>query len=487
MRSASRASRARAVSSVSRCRCAWRRASGARRSRPADPGAARGPGGERLAGIADARRGAAVHEARTSRGAERLLALGPALRRAAARFADARERRARAPRADSSALGARQRAASCCCRWNTAPATLRAASGREQSACTSPRAGRTWCARCARARRRRRIRTRSTAPSFEGRRILLAEDAPENRIIVLAHLRKAGCSIEVAVDGEQAVETHRLGQFDLVLMDVHMPRVDGCEATRRIRARSAKPGVADRRSSRSPRTPTRAEGRMRGGGLRRHLGSRSHAATADSRAAAVPAPSGDVARARAGGERRRCGAQIPPDVADLAEEYLGNRRADAEALQASRRTRRFRRVPAPRPQHEGLGSRLRLPPGHASSARGSSGRRSQGRRRDRALAGALSEYAERMRSADPLLLSRTSAGSLDSCGAARRGRDSRAAHRLDQLAQRSQLAAQITQWVSIVRSVIVQSPTSTRASCGAREYATRAFRPERRAGAARGP
>src|SRR6185295_8875727 len=60
------------------------------------------------------------------------------------------------------------------------------------------------------------------APSFAGREILLAEDAPENRVIVQAHLRATGCAVDIAVDGIQVVEKWRHGNFDLVLMDVHM-------------------------------------------------------------------------------------------------------------------------------------------------------------------------------------------------------------------------------------------------------------------------
>jgi CheY-like chemotaxis protein len=68
-------------------------------------------------------------------------------------------------------------------------------------------------------------------------RVLVAEDLATNRLVVEGCLRKLGCEVMVVEDGKQALAAVESGDaFDLVLMDMAMPVMDGAEATRRIRA-----------------------------------------------------------------------------------------------------------------------------------------------------------------------------------------------------------------------------------------------------------
>jgi len=74
--------------------------------------------------------------------------------------------------------------------------------------------------------------------------VLLAEDNEINQQVALGMLRKLGCTVTVASNGQEVVEQFQQGSFDVVLMDCQMPVMDGFAATRAIRALEADSGAA---------------------------------------------------------------------------------------------------------------------------------------------------------------------------------------------------------------------------------------------------
>ncbi|MCI4656201.1 response regulator, partial [Cryobacterium zhongshanensis] len=77
--------------------------------------------------------------------------------------------------------------------------------------------------------------TPARADAVSGLRILLAEDNLVNQKVAQLMLAKGGHRVDTVSNGLEAVHAAQLGDFDVVLMDVHMPIVDGLEATRLIR------------------------------------------------------------------------------------------------------------------------------------------------------------------------------------------------------------------------------------------------------------
>jgi len=67
-------------------------------------------------------------------------------------------------------------------------------------------------------------------------KILLVEDNEMNRDMLSRRLQRKGFEVVMAVDGRQGVEMARGGGYDLILMDMSLPDIDGWEATRQLRA-----------------------------------------------------------------------------------------------------------------------------------------------------------------------------------------------------------------------------------------------------------
>ena len=70
----------------------------------------------------------------------------------------------------------------------------------------------------------------------------MVEDNEDNQNLAQELLRRMGCAVEIVPDGHQALDKLAHADFDLVLMDCHMPRMNGYDATREIRRREADNG-----------------------------------------------------------------------------------------------------------------------------------------------------------------------------------------------------------------------------------------------------
>jgi len=79
--------------------------------------------------------------------------------------------------------------------------------------------------------------------ALAGCRVLLAEDHPVNQRVVALILEPLGVDLIIVGDGKEAIEAEAAGRYDLILMDLHMPNVDGLTATQTIRAAEAERGA----------------------------------------------------------------------------------------------------------------------------------------------------------------------------------------------------------------------------------------------------
>ena len=71
------------------------------------------------------------------------------------------------------------------------------------------------------------------------------EDNPANQKLATYILQDRGHAVEIAGDGQEAIHLTEQNRYDVILMDVQMPGMDGLEATAAIRKREAEKGIRD--------------------------------------------------------------------------------------------------------------------------------------------------------------------------------------------------------------------------------------------------
>ena len=87
--------------------------------------------------------------------------------------------------------------------------------------------------------------TKETALSLGGMKILLVEDSPDNQVLINMYLSKVGASVTIASNGAEGVKRALAEDFDVVLMDIQMPVLDGHDATKKLRSTNySKPIIA---------------------------------------------------------------------------------------------------------------------------------------------------------------------------------------------------------------------------------------------------
>jgi len=166
-----------------------------------------------------------------------------------------------------------------------------------------------------------------------GLQILLADDSEDNRFLILSYLKGTDCSVDIAENGRLATEKFEAAKYDLVLMDVEMPEMDGYTATRLIRER-------ERAEDAKPTPILALTAHAFAEAVRRSLdaGFTAHLTKPIRKATLLEAIARHAPEARAESRPAKIHVTVDASLQDLIPGYLAKRTADAaraaEALAA---------------------------------------------------------------------------------------------------------------------------------------------------------
>ncbi len=157
---------------------------------------------------------------------------------------------------------------------------------------------------------------------LRGLKVLLVDDAPDNRLLIEAYLKGTGCVLDMAEDGEEAVEKFHHGRYDLVLMDMQMPIVDGYTATQRMRS-------FEERNGRKPTPIVALTANALKEDVRRSLqaGATAHLSKPIRKATLLE----EIGRVCA--QEKPDEIKVDPDLREIVPGFLSNRKKDLEALE----------------------------------------------------------------------------------------------------------------------------------------------------------
>lgn len=70
---------------------------------------------------------------------------------------------------------------------------------------------------------------------YQGKSILLVEDNCDNRALMIDMMEYMNCKLDIAANGEEAIEKWKANDYDLIIMDIQMPKMNGYQASEEIR------------------------------------------------------------------------------------------------------------------------------------------------------------------------------------------------------------------------------------------------------------